>query len=44
VAAMEFLLTHGAYPKAATEVRTPLETFWLEKEGREEGRVHEGLS
>ena len=35
VAAMEFLLAHGADPKAKDWVRAPLEAFWLEKEGRE---------
>ena len=47
VAAMEFLLAHGADPKAKDEVRTPLEAFWLEKEGREGVKgaaLHEGLS
>jgi len=47
VAAMEFLLAHGADPKAKDEVRAPLEAFWLEKEGREGVKgaaLHEGLS
>ena len=35
VAAMEFLLAHGADPKAKDWVRAPLEAFWLEKKGRE---------
>ena len=39
VAAMEFLLAHGADPNAEDEVRAPLEAYWLEKEGREGGRV-----
>ena len=39
VAAMEFLLAHGADPKAEDKVRAPLEAYWLEKEGREGGRV-----
>ena len=39
VAAMEFLLAHGADPKAKDEVRAPLEAYWLEKEGRDRVRV-----
>ena len=39
VAAMEFLLALGADPKAEDGVRAPLEAYWLEKEGREGGRV-----
>ena len=35
VAAMEFLLAHGADPNAKDKVRAPLEAYWLEKEGRE---------
>ena len=47
VAAMEFLLAHGADPKAKDGVRAPLEANWLEKEGREGVKgaaLHEGLS
>ena len=39
VAAMELLLAHGADPNAKDRVRAPLEAYWLEKEGREGGRV-----
>ena len=39
VAAMKLLLAHGADPNAEGPVRAPLEAYWLEKEGREEGRV-----
>ena len=39
VAAMEFLLAHGADPNAKGPVRAPLEAYWLKKKGREEGRV-----
>ena len=39
VAAMEFLLAHGADPKAEDEVRAPLEAYWLKKEGIMEERV-----
>ena len=43
---MEFLLAHGADPKARNEVRAPLEAYWLEKEGKEKegAALHEGLS
>jgi len=47
VAAMEFLLAHGAEPKAKGPVRAPLRSL-LAGEKRERGRkgvaLHEGLS
>ena len=46
VAAMEFLLAHGADLNAVDEVRAPLEVLWLEvrMEGVKGAALHEGLS
>jgi len=46
VAAMEFLLAHGADPLAVSKVHAPIGALWLggKKRGRKGAALHEGLS